>query len=126
MLSAGLIIGALLNLYHGHKPETTFWGIVIASISISVMWILIRYKVKVGHQRNSEAILADANCSRVCLWLYWILLFASVGHELTGIGGIDAVGAIVIAIYSFREGRASFEMARGEPCHCETCDDTKA
>lgn len=119
LLSVGLTIGALLNLYHSHKPETTFWGIVIASISISVMWVLIRYKVKVGRQLHSDAILADANCSRVCLWLSWILLFASVGYELTGIGGIDAIGTIIIALFSFREGRESFEKAKGETCHCE-------
>jgi divalent metal cation (Fe/Co/Zn/Cd) transporter len=104
-------------------PGTTFWGIVIALISISVMWVLIRYKIKVGRQLQSEAILADANCSRVCLWLSWVLLFSSAGYELTGIGGMDAIGSIVIAIFSFREGRESFEKARGETCRCETCDD---
>jgi divalent metal cation (Fe/Co/Zn/Cd) transporter len=85
------------------------------------MWILIRYKMKVGHQLHSEAILADANCSRVCLWLSWVLLFASAGYELTGIGGIDAAGAIAIAVLSFREGREAFEKARGETCSCGTC-----
>ncbi|HYA14486.1 MAG TPA: cation transporter [Syntrophales bacterium] len=113
LLFVGLTISALLNLYRGHKPETTFWGIVIALISISVMWVLIRYKVKVGRQLHSDAILADANCSRVCLWLSWVLLLASTGYELTGIGGMDAVGAIIIAVFSFREGRESFEKAKG-------------
>ena len=123
LLFIGLMISALLNLYRGHKPETTFWGIIIALISISVMWVLIHYKVKVGNQLHSDAILADANCSRVCLWLSWVLLFASAGYELTGIGGMDAVGAIIIAVFSFREGRESFEKARGETCRCETSDD---
>ena len=122
LLSIGLTIGALLNLYHGHKPQTTIWGIVIATISISVMWILIRYKVKVGRQLHSEAILADANCSRVCLWLSCALLLASAGYELTGIGGIDAAGAIMIAIFSFSEGRESFGKASGETCHCDRCE----
>ena len=56
------------------------------------MWILIRYKVEVGRQLHSEAILADANCSRVCLWLSCVLLLASAGYELTGVGGIDDAG----------------------------------
>jgi divalent metal cation (Fe/Co/Zn/Cd) transporter len=121
ILSVGLIVTGLLNLVHGQRPETTFWGIAIALISISAMWILIRYKMKVGRQLHSEAILADANCSRVCLWLSWVLLFASAGYELTGIGGIDAAGAIVIAALSFREGREAFEKARGETCPCGSC-----
>ena len=125
LLSGGLILGALLNMYQGHRPDTTFWGIIISLISISVMWVLIRYKVKVGHQLHSDAILADANCSRVCLWLSWLLLAASAGYELTGIGGIDAAGAIGIAIFSFREGRESFEKAKGVSCGCDHCDDSE-
>ena len=119
ILAAGLIITAGINLFTGHRPETTFWGIVIALISIFTMWALIHFKVKVGRQLNSNAILEDANCTKACLYLSFTLLLASVGFELTGIGGIDSIGAILIAIFAFREGRESFEKARGESCHCE-------
>jgi divalent metal cation (Fe/Co/Zn/Cd) transporter len=121
VLSIGLIVTGILNLYRGQRPETTFWGIVIALISISAMWLLIHYKMKVGRQLHSEAIIADASCSRVCLWLSWVLLFSSAGYEMTGIGGIDAVGAIVIAALSYREGKEAFEKARGESCSCSSC-----
>jgi divalent metal cation (Fe/Co/Zn/Cd) transporter len=63
ILAAGLVITAGINLYQGHRPETTFWGIVIAAISIFTMWALIYFKVKVGRQLNSDAILEDANCT---------------------------------------------------------------
>jgi divalent metal cation (Fe/Co/Zn/Cd) transporter len=116
ILAAGLVITAGINLYQGHRPETTFWGIVISAISIFTMWALIYFKVKVGRQLNSEAILEDANCTKACLYLSFTLLFASVGYELTGMGGIDSIGAILIAIFSFREGRESFEKSRGEHC----------
>ena len=119
ILAVGLVTTAGINLYQGHQPETTFWGIVIAAISIFTMWALIYFKVKVGRQLNSDAILEDANCTKACLYLSFTLLLASVGFELTGIGWIDSIGAILIAIFSFREGRESFEKARGEPCHCE-------
>lgn len=121
LLSAGLMVTAALNTYRGLRPETTFWGIVISLISISAMWLLIRYKTKVGRRLQSKAILADAECSRVCLWLSWVLLAASAGYELTGIGGIDAAGAVVIAVLSFREGREAFAKAAGESCSCGTC-----
>lgn len=83
------------------------------------MWVLIYFKVKVGRQLNSDAILEDANCTKACLYLSLILLLASVGFELTGIGGIDSIGAVLIAIFSFREGREAFEKSRGESCHCD-------
>lgn len=69
VLTVGLAITAAVDLYRGHKPDTTFWGIVISVISIATMWLLIHYKVKVGKQLNSEAILSDAACTRACLQL---------------------------------------------------------
>jgi divalent metal cation (Fe/Co/Zn/Cd) transporter len=114
ILAIGLVITAGISLYHGHRPETTFWGIVVSVVSIFSMWALARFKVKVGMELNSEAILEDANCTKACLYLSFILLLASVGFQLTGIGGIDSIGAILIAIFAFREGRESFEKSRGE------------
>jgi hypothetical protein len=95
-LSVGLVVTALINVYQGHKPETTFWGIVISLVSIFTMCILIHYKVKIGTQLGSQAIIADANCTKACLYLSVILLLSSAGYELTGIGDIDSVGAVFI------------------------------
>jgi divalent metal cation (Fe/Co/Zn/Cd) transporter len=119
ILSTGLIATALINIYQGHKPETTFWGIVISLISIVTMWLLIHYKIKVGKQLDSQAIIADANCTKACLYLSIILLLSSAGYELTGIGGLDSIGAILIAGLSFKEGRESFQKARGLSCSCQ-------
>jgi len=118
ILSIGLITTAMMDIYQGHKPETTVWGIVISLISIITMWLLIHYKVKVGKQLNSQAIVADANCTKVCLYLSIILLLSSGGYELTGIGGLDSIGAIFIAGFSFKEGRESFQKAKGLSCSC--------
>jgi divalent metal cation (Fe/Co/Zn/Cd) transporter len=116
ILAAGLAITAGISLYQSHRPSTTFWGIIVGLISIFTMWALIHFKVKVGKELNSDAILEDANCTKACLYLSITLLLASLGFELTGIGGIDSIGAILIAIFSFREGRESFEKSRGESC----------
>ena len=119
ILSVGLIGTALINIYRGHKPETTFWGIVISLISILTMWLLIHYKLKVGKQLNSQAIVADAHCTRACLYLSIVLLLSSGGYELTGMGGIDSIGAIFIAGLSLKEGRESFQKAQGLSCSCQ-------
>ena len=119
ILFIGLIGTALINIYQGHKPETTFWGIVISLISIITMWLLIYYKLRVGKQLNSQAIVADAHCTRACLYLSIVLLISSGGYELTGIGGIDSIGAIFIAGLSLKEGRESFQKAKGLTCSCQ-------
>lgn len=118
LLTAGLIITSFLNFYTGHKPETTLWGIIVGSVSIVSMWALIHYKIKVGTRYNSQALLADAACTKTCLYLSVILLLSSIGYEISGIGMLDSLGALGIAIFAFREGRESFEKAEGKACSC--------
>jgi divalent metal cation (Fe/Co/Zn/Cd) transporter len=118
ILTVGLSITAAINLYQGHKPETTFWGIVISLVSICTMWLLIHSKVKVGTVLGSQAILSDAACTRACLQLSVILLAASVGYTLTGIGGFDSLGTLVIAALCYREGKEAFEKARAGSFAC--------
>ena len=118
LLAIGLVITAAVNLYYGHRPVTTFWGIVVASISIVTMAGLIHLKMTIGRQLASDAIIADAKCTRACLYLSFVLLVASGGYEITGIGGLDSIGAVAIAVFAFREGREAFEKARGKTCAC--------
>lgn len=119
MLAIGLVITAILNIYQGHKPETTLWGIIVSVVSILTMWALIHYKLKVGRQLNSPAILADASCTKTCMYLSVVLFLSSVGYEVTSIGGMDSIGAVGIAILSLREGRESFQKAKGLTCNCK-------
>jgi divalent metal cation (Fe/Co/Zn/Cd) transporter len=118
VLTAGLAVTAVINLYQGHKPETTFWGIVISLVSIATMWLLIHYKMKVGKALSSQAILSDAACTRACLQLSVVLLVASVGYKFTGIGGFDSVGTLVIAGLCWREGKEAFGKARAGSFAC--------
>ncbi|SPQ01095.1 Co/Zn/Cd cation transporter-like protein (fragment) [Candidatus Sulfobium mesophilum] len=47
-------------------------------------------------------------------------LVASMGYELTGIGMLDSFGALGIAALSFKEGRGTFEKAKGNSmCACQ-------
>jgi len=118
LLTAGLLLTAGMNLYQQHRPETTFWGIVISLISISFMWFLLHHKKKVGTALNSPAILADAACSRACLYLSLVLMISSAGYSLTGIASLDAIGALLIAWLAFKEGREAFDKAKGLSCSC--------
>jgi divalent metal cation (Fe/Co/Zn/Cd) transporter len=118
VLSVGLTISAVINIINQKQPKDTIWGIIIALISIVCMWILIAAKTKVGNELRSEAILSDAACSKACMYLSLILLISSFGYKLTGIGGIDSAGAILIAGFSFKEGREAFKKAKGQACSC--------
>ncbi len=122
LLTAGLVFSSVWNLIINHHPETTIWGIIISSISIFTMWLLIHYKIMVGKQLNSQAIIADANCTKTCMMLSITLLIASTGYELTGFGGIDALGSLVIAGFAFKEGKESFDKSNDLSCSSCACD----
>jgi divalent metal cation (Fe/Co/Zn/Cd) transporter len=67
----------VLNIINDVKPESTLPGIIIASISILTMYWLMTSKLKVGKALNSDAIIADANCTKTCFYLSFILLAAA-------------------------------------------------
>ncbi|MFN2298278.1 MAG: cation transporter [Anaerolineales bacterium] len=119
LLAAGLVLGAAVNLLAGRAPQSTLWGVVVSLISISVMTGLVAAKRFVGRRLRSAPILADANCTMVCIYMSIVLLASSALFELTGFGLLDAFGALGLAAFSFREGRESFETARGTSCACE-------
>ncbi len=120
VLVAGLVVSAGLVFYTGQKPETTFWGVVISLISIVVMLVLIYGKIKIGKQLNSEPILADANCTRVCIYMSVILLVSSGLYELTHLPYIDAAGTLGLAWFSYKEGKECFEKAASDKyCNCD-------
>ena len=118
LLAAGLTVSAVISALQGHHPVTTRWGTIIAIISIISMQLLIHYKVIVGTALNSAAILADAACTRTCLRLSVVLLITSVGYTITGISYLDAIGSLLIAVLSFREGREALQQAKGLACSC--------
>ena len=119
-LATGLLATGVYNLSTGHKPETTLWGVIISLVSILIMWALIYGKTKVGNQLRSEAILADAECTRVCIYMSVVLLVSSGINEITKLPGVDAIGALCLAALSFKEGKECFtKAASNELCACK-------
>ena len=112
LLTAGLAITSVYNVIVRHKPETTFWGVVISIISIIMMALLIAGKIRIGKRLESDAVLADAECTKVCLYMSVILLISSAIYELTEFIYIDSIGTLGLAWFSFREGRECFEKLK--------------
>lgn len=122
ILVAGLIAGSVINIVAGAKPETTTVGIIISILSILTMYILMSWKMKIGKQLNSDAIIADANCTKTCFYLSFILLASSGLYELFEIVWFDIAGSLGIAWFAFSEGKEAFEKAKSEKLSCHCCD----
>jgi divalent metal cation (Fe/Co/Zn/Cd) transporter len=120
LLTAGLVITSILSLINRQHPETTIGGIIISLISLSVMIFLYRAKMKTGKQLNSAAIIADANCTKTCIYMSVVLLVSSLTFALSGFALLDVLGALGIAWFAFSEGKEAFEKANGKDEDC--CD----
>jgi divalent metal cation (Fe/Co/Zn/Cd) transporter len=118
LLSAGLLAGIVINLINHHKPETTFWGVIISIVSIAVMVWLMYSKKKVGTQLNSEPIISDSNCTKVCVYMSLVLLISSLVYELTGFAYADVIGTAGLIYFSISEGKEAFEKVKGKECSC--------
>ena len=72
-----------------------------------------------------DAILADANCTMVCITMSMVLLASSLVYQLTGFGLIDSIGALGLAYFSLKEGKEAFEKASGleDTCGCACAAD---
>lgn len=122
ILVVGLVAGSVINWITRTTPETTRVGIIIAVLSLLTMYFLMTWKMKVGKQLNSDAIIADANCTKTCFYLSFILLVSSGLYELFGIVWFDIAGSLGIAWFAFLEGREAFEKAKSNELCCHGCD----
>jgi divalent metal cation (Fe/Co/Zn/Cd) transporter len=120
ILVAGLLFSSIYNLWIGHTPETTFPGIIIAILSIVIMSILVAWKRKVGKKLDSAPILADANCTMVCVYMSVIVLVSSGIYELFQIPYVDSIGTLALSYFAFSEGKECFEKANSDKlCGCD-------
>jgi divalent metal cation (Fe/Co/Zn/Cd) transporter len=118
LMSAGLFAGIVVNLINHHKPENTLWGVIISLVSITVMVWLMNAKKSIGKKLNSEPIIADANCTKICIYMSIALLVSSLVYEFTGFTYADAIGAAGLIYLSVKEGKEAFEKIKGKECNC--------
>jgi divalent metal cation (Fe/Co/Zn/Cd) transporter len=120
LLVLGLVISSIYSIVIAHRPETTFWGIMVSAFSILTMGFLVAAKKYVGRKLNSQPIISDANCTKVCLYMSVVLLASSGIYAVFPIPYIDAIGTLGLAYFSFNEGRECFEKAKsGKVCCCD-------
>ena len=118
ILSAGLVVGSIVNIANNIKPTTTLVGMIVSSISIITMYFLMKAKLKVGNELKSDAIIADANCTKACFYLSFILLASSGLYEIFGIVYLDILGALGISYFAFKEGREALEKVKSNNISC--------
>jgi divalent metal cation (Fe/Co/Zn/Cd) transporter len=118
LLTAGLVAGSVINIIYKVTPGTTIPGIIISAISILTMYFLMQIKLKTGRELKSEAIIADANCTKTCFYLSIILFTSSLLYIFFRISYIDIAGSLGIAVFAFLEGREALEKSKKKEISC--------
>jgi divalent metal cation (Fe/Co/Zn/Cd) transporter len=121
LLALGLIISATRNLITHEQPGTTVAGLIISVLSIAIMIALMSSKLSVGRALGSAPVIADARCTKICIYMSLVLLAASGIYELTKFSWIDALGSLALAWLSIQEGRESMQKSRkSATCGCSS------
>ena len=118
ILVVGLIVTSAYNIYTKHDPQTTIAGVIVSIISILIMWALMYSKKKTGNALNSDAILADAECTRVCIYMSIILLISSGIYAVLHLPYVDSIGTLALSYFAFKEGKECFEKAKSNKVCC--------
>jgi len=85
-----------------------------------MVW-LMNAKKKVGTGLNSAAIIADSNCTKVCVYMSLVLLVSSLIYQFTGFAYADVIGTAGLIYFSIAEGKEAFDKAKGKECACDKC-----
>jgi len=120
LLCLGLLLGIILTITEDQKPIKSLSGVLISLVSIAVMIFVYTTQIKIGKQLNSAPIIADGECTKVCVYMSVVLLVSSGIYALTNFKYADVIGMIGLIYFSYKEGRECFEKSEGKECACET------
>ncbi|MDH7489653.1 MAG: cation transporter [Anaerolineae bacterium] len=118
VLAVYVLFESVRKLILREVPDPSLPGIVIATLSLIVMPLLARAKIRLGRRIGSAALVADAKETLACAFLSAALLLGLGANYLFGFWQADPLVGLVIVAFLVREGREVWEEA-GEEGECE-------
>jgi divalent metal cation (Fe/Co/Zn/Cd) transporter len=104
LLSAYVVVQAVLGFVTRHSAETSPVGIAVAVIAAIGMPALAKAKLHVADKIESRSLRADAMETLTCGYLAWILLLGLAINASTHWWWIDSVASLAIVPLLVREG----------------------
>jgi len=99
---------AMFRLIYVVKPHESFLAILLASLSLLVMFRVARLERDLARGLNSAALRAESRETQVCAWLSVALLIGLGTNFLLGLWWLDPAIAASMAVYIAREGLEAF------------------
>ncbi|MEA2123875.1 MAG: hypothetical protein QOI80_657, partial [Solirubrobacteraceae bacterium] len=103
------------DLLTTHRPDASWAGLALATVTLATMPPLARAKRRVGEQLGSAAVASESRQTLLCAFLSAALLVGLLANALLDWWWADPVVALVIAGAALREARDAW---RGEACGC--------
>jgi divalent metal cation (Fe/Co/Zn/Cd) transporter len=112
-LAAYVAVDSAKTLWLRERPDRTLAGIVILSMSVVVMPLLARAKLKVALAMESGALRAEAKQTSLCAYLSIIALAGLLLNAAFGWWWADPLAALCMVPIIVSEG---IEGLRAKPC----------
>jgi divalent metal cation (Fe/Co/Zn/Cd) transporter len=103
-LAAYILGDAARHLLTGARPAASPLGIAVTALSLAVMPLLARAKLRAAAALDSRALRADAHETIVCAWLSLTTLVGLALNALWGWWWADPVAALLMLPLIVREG----------------------
>lgn len=100
---------SISTLIKSEPPDTSFPGLIIATLSLIFMPVLAAKKKELGERIGSRALIADSRQTLACVWLSGVLFLGLAGNSLFGFWQADPLAGLVIVYFLFKEGKESWE-----------------
>jgi divalent metal cation (Fe/Co/Zn/Cd) transporter len=108
ILAVYIVYDAIATLVAGDRPDASPIGVVVAALSLGVMWWLARAKRRTAIALGSRAMEADAFQTTACWWLSLAVLIGVGLNTAFGLWWADPVAALVIPVFLLREAREAW------------------
>ena len=114
-LGVYIVTDSVRVLVTGSRPDSSLIGIVLTAISLIVMPLLARGKLRVAASLGSRALRADAHETIVCAWLSATTLLGLGLNAALGWWWADPVAALAMLPLIVREGLEAWRGEGSEP-----------
>lgn len=113
VLAAYVFVESARKLIFREIPDPSLPGIIIAVLSLIIMPLLARAKIRLGERIGSRALIADAKETLACTFLSLALLVGLGANYLVGFWQADPLVGLIVVVFLVREGREVQEEAAG-------------
>lgn len=113
-LAVYIVVDSTRVLLTSSRPESSSLGIALTTLSLIVMPLLARAKLRVAASLGSRALRADAHETIVCAWLSATTLIGLGFNAMLGWWWADPLAALAMLPIIIREGLEAWKGERDQ------------